>query len=310
MKTSRSKIALRVSLVVSAVSLILKTTGFFVTNATTALSDAAESIIHILAVGFVYYGLYLSTKPADEDHLYGHERIEFFTVGIEGGVITLAGLTIIYQAVENYISGYQLQNLTQGIYLLTAAGIVNLFLGLYLIRTGRREQNMMVISNGKHTLTDVWTTGSAIATLVIISYTDWLVLDSAVSIVLAFYIMFEGYKLIKYSVNGLMDTRDPEADKIIQDILSEPLPGSMVNCHNLRHRTTGSTTWVEFHALFEEDVSLQRAHEDATRLERKLIDALKGDVIVTIHLEPEGVHDEAHELLKDASQDRPLEDFI
>lgn len=310
MNTSSPKTALRISLLVSFVSLALKISGFWVTSSTTALSDAAESVIHVLAVSFVYYGLWLSNKPADEKHLYGHERIEFLSVGIEGAVITVAGITIIYQSVENYLYGHHLKELMSGIYLIGGAGLINLALGSYLMKVGREENNMIVISNGKHTLTDVWTSGGAVATLVIIKFTDFVILDSLVAVLLAFYIMYEGYKLLKYSIDGLMDSRNPAIDAAIREELSKELPGSMIDVHNLRHRTTGNTTWIELHAVFKEDVSLEKSHHDATVLEKRLINAVEGDVIVTIHLEPEGHHEEVHDTLRDADQQRPLEDFI
>lgn len=310
MKISRSKSALQISLLVSMLSLGAKTAGFYLTESTTALSDALESVIHILAVGFVYYGFILSTKPADEKHLYGHERVEFLSVGIEGAVIILAGITIIYESVSHYLFGHSLQNITSGMVLMAVAGGINFLLGSYLVKVGREEHNMMVLSNGKHTLTDVWTSAGVVATLAIIKFTGWIILDSLVGFGLALYIMYEGFKLLKYSVDGLMDSRNPEVDRAIRSVLDTRLPGSMNSYHNLRHRTTGNTTWIELHALFEQDVDLKQAHDDATKLERELINTVKGDVIVTIHLEPEGVHEEAHKALKDADQDRPMEDYI
>ncbi|MDZ7692441.1 MAG: cation diffusion facilitator family transporter [Balneolaceae bacterium] len=310
MRNSRSKNALRLSLLVSLGLLVIKSSGFLITNSTTALSDAAESFIHLLAVGFVYYGFLLSTKPADEKHLYGHERVEFLSVGVEGAVILLAGLTIIYQSINTYLTGYNLQELNMGIYLLGGAALINFFLGRYLLRIGREENNMMVVSNARHTLTDVWTSLGVVITLLAIKFTEWDVLDSIVSIGLALFIMFEGFKLLKYSIDGLMDSRNPEVDEIIREVLTQKLPGLIENVHNLRHRTTGSTTWIELHAMFQKGVSLKQAHDDATVLERRLIDAIKGDVIVTIHLEPEGHHEEVHNVLRDADQERPFEDFI
>jgi cation diffusion facilitator family transporter len=308
--TSPSKTALRVSLLVSFISLGLKISGFWITSSTTALSDAAESVIHVLAVSFVYYGLLLSNKPADEKHLYGHERVEFLSVGVEGAVITMAGITIIYQSVDNYLYGHELKELMSGVYLIGGAGLVNLALGQYLLKVGRSEDNMMVISNAKHTLTDVWTSAGAVATLLIIEFTNFVLLDSLVAIALAFYIMYEGFKLLKYSVDGLMDSRDPAIDSAIRTELDQQLPGSMTDVHNLRHRTTGNTTWIELHAVFDEDVSLETAHDDATVLEKRLINAVQGDVIVTIHLEPEGHHEDVHRTLRDADQNRPFEEFI
>lgn len=310
MKQSRSKSALQVSLLVSFISLCAKAGGFYITGSTTALSDALESVIHILAVVFVYYGFLLSTKPADDKHLYGHERVEFLSVGIEGAVIILAGITIIYESIDHYLFGHSIQNINSGIILISIAGGINFLLGSYLVKVGREEDNMMVVSNGKHTLTDVWTSAGVVATLVIIKYTGWAVLDSVMGFLLALYIMYEGFKLLRYSVDGLMDSKDPGIDKAILSVLDGELPGSMSSYHHLRHRTTGSTTWIELHALFATQVSLKQAHDEATKLERALIDTVKGDVIVTIHLEPEGVHEEVHKTLKDADQDRPLEDYI
>jgi cation diffusion facilitator family transporter len=169
---------------------------------------------------------------------------------------------------------------------------------------------MIVISNGKHTLTDVWTSAGAVATLLIIKFTQFLLLDSIIAALLAFYIMYEGYKLIRYAIDGIMDSRDPDTDEAIHKALSEKLPGAMLEVHNLRHRTTGSTTWIELHAVFKENISLKKAHDDATLLEKRLINAVEGDVMVTIHLEPEGHHESVHQSLKDADQNRPLSDFI
>lgn len=310
MTQSRSKTALRISLLVSLLSLAAKAAGFYVTDSTTALSDAAESVVHILAVAFVYYGFLLSSKPADEDHLYGHERVEFLSVGVEGLVVSLAGFTIIYQSISHYLLGHTVQNIDLGIAFLVGAGAVNYLLGRYLLKVGREDNNMMVVSNAKHTLTDVWTSAGAVFTLVIIRFTGWQVLDSLVGGALGIYILYEGFKLLRYAVDGLMDARNPEADRIIREIISEDLPGEMTGVHNLRHRTTGQTTWIELHAVFASGVDLEKAHEDATRLEKRLINALQGDVIVTIHLEPAGQHEEMHKTLADAEQDRPLRDFI
>lgn len=310
MKSSRSKTALQISLAVSVLSLLTKSAGFYFTQSTAALSDALESVIHILAVIFVYYGFLLSSKPPDEKHLYGHERVEFISVGIEGAVIILAGITIIYESVSHYLFGHSLQNLNQGIVLLSFAAIINYALGSYLVKVGKSENSMIVISNGKHTLTDVWTSLGAVSTLVIIKFTGWIVLDALVAFLLALYIMYEGFQLLKYSVDGLMDSKNPEVHEAILGVLEDELPGSMTSYHNLRHRTTGNTTWIELHALFKKGVDLKKAHDDSTQLEKELINTISGDVIVTIHLEPEDSHEEAHEPLKDADQERPLDDFI
>jgi cation diffusion facilitator family transporter len=306
----RARRALQISLGVSVLSLLAKSVGYWITSSNTALSDAAESIIHVLAVAFVYYGLLISRKPADDKHHYGHERIEFISVGVEGTVIVLAGCTIIWQSIKHLIYGYTIANLEWGMGIIFGAGLINLFLGRYVLSVGREQNNMILISNGKHTLTDVYTSAGVVITLVIIKYSEWLILDSIVGIGLAIYVMVEGFRLLRYSVDGLMDARDPEKDALLKEVLDQELPGEMISYHNLRHRTTGKTTWIELHATFDDGISLNKAHEDATLLERRLMDAIKGDVVVTIHLEPEHNHRKTHTILSGANSSKRLDEFI
>ncbi len=303
------KKALLISLGVSCISLSLKIVAFFVTGSTGALADSAESVVHLFAVIFVVYGYYLSLKPADDNHHYGHERIEFITVGVEGAIIIGAGITILYHAVMAMIYGVDISSLTTGIPLLIAAALINLVLGTYLVRTGRKHDSVLAISNGKHTLTDVWTSGGVIISLALIYFTGWLWLDIIVSLLIAGYICYEAYKLLRYSVDGLMDARNEMVDKALKAVLKNELPGGILEWHHLRHRTSGKTTWVELHTVFEDETSLVQAHEDATILERNLIDALRNDAVVTIHMEPKKAHDEAHEILKGANKKKSLDDF-
>lgn len=303
------KKALLISLIVSSVSLSIKIGAFIVTGSTAALSDAAESVVHFFAVMFVVYGYYLSLKPADDEHHYGHERVEFLSVGAEGAIIIVAGLTIIYHAVMSAITGIEIINMDTGIVMLVIAALINFFLGRYVIRVGRKHNNMIAISNGKHTLTDVWTSGGVVTALLMIHFTGWLFVDIVVSMLMASYIMHEGYKLLRFSVRGLMDTRNPEVDKALVQVLENRLPETIKDWHHLRHRTSGNTTWVELHLVFDDEINLKKAHFDATIVERRLIDALKTDAIITIHLEPEEHHDEAHNLLDGANKAKGLDEF-
>ncbi|REL38965.1 cation transporter [Rhodohalobacter sp. SW132] len=303
------KRALLISLFVSLFSLSLKIAAFVITDSTAALSDAAESVVHLFAVLFVVYGYYLSIKPADEDHHYGHERVEFLSVGAEGAIIIVAGLSILYHAFESMITGIEIVNMGAGIILLVAAALINLVLGSYVLRIGRKHDNMIAVSNGKHTLTDVWTSGGVVIALVIIHFTGWLFIDVIVSLLIAGYIMYEAYKLLSFSVKGLMDTRNPSADSALTRVLNEQLPDKANGWHHLRHRTSGNTTWIEFHLVFDDEINLKDAHDEATILERKLIDSLKTDAIITIHLEPDEAHDESHTILKGANKKKDLDEF-
>lgn len=305
-----SRRAITISLGVSFISFMLKAAGYLVTGSNTVLSDLAESVVHLLAVSFAMYGVYLRTKPADEKHQYGHERIGLLTVGAEGTVIIIAGLTIIYHSVSNLIFGIEITRIFEGIAFMGSAAVVNLILGIYLVRTGKKERNMIVISNGRHTLTDVYTSGGVVLTLLLIYLTGWVILDAIVAIAIALFIMYEGKKLMKYSFDGIMDSVDPETDNIIREVLNGDLPPHIREWHNLRHRTTGNVTWIELHLLFDKDIDLQTAHDVATELEKDLMSAIEGDVIVTIHLEPEQTHMKSHNVLKGIQKNRDLEDLF
>lgn len=280
-----------------------------VTSSTAALSDAAESVVHLFAVLFVLYGYFLSRKPADDDHHYGHERVEFFSIGAEGAIIVVAGITIIYNAIESAIFGIDIVNIGIGMILMGTAAVINFVAGTYITHVGRRENSMITVSNGKHTLTDVWTSGGVLLALGLIQLTGWLFIDILVSLSIAGYIISEAYTLLRYSVRGLMDTRNPDVDIALKKVLKNEPSAQVKGWHHLRHRTSGGTTWVELHLVLKDDISLKAAHDHTTRLERKLIDALNTDAVVTIHLEPDEAHDESHHILKGANRGVDLDDF-
>ncbi len=306
-QSDRAKKAILISLGVSFVAFGLKFTGFLITGSSSVFSDAAESFVHLFAVGFATYGLYMSRKPADEDHHYGHERIGFFSVGMEGMLILAAGLLIIYRSVESMIFGIEVHQLGTGIIIITLSAVVNLLLGLYLVRTGRRENDMILVGNGKHTLTDVYTSSGVVITLVLVEYSGILIFDALVAIGLALFIMYEGKKLISYSLQGLMDQRNPEQHQQILNVLRSELPEKVKGWHNLRHRTTGKTTWLELHLSFNKDITLDEAHRQATVLEKKIMKSINGDAVVTIHTEPEETQEKAHKILKGINDNEDLE---
>lgn len=303
------KRALLLSLAVSAISLALKIGAFFITGSSAALSDSLESVVHIFAVAFVVYGYYLSLKPADDDHHYGHERIELLSVGAEGTIIVAAALTIIYYAVQSLITGIVIENMGTGLIMLIGAALINLGLGSYVVSVGKKHNSMIAISNGRHTLTDVWTSAGVVTALLIIHFTGWLFIDIIISFAIAGYISFEGYRLLRFSVKGIMDERNPETDAALRSVLDGELPGHITGWHHLRHRTSGRTTWVELHLVFADNISLEAAHADATRLERHLIDALKTDGVITLHLEPQTAHDTDHQILRGANKKKKLDEF-
>src|SRR5262249_52023932 len=168
---------------VGVLMLLMKIYAFVITGSSAILSDAAESIVHLLAVGFAAYSLHLSLKPADESHRYGHDRISFFSAGFEGGMIILAAIYIIYEAIHKWIIGLQLENVGVGAVFTAMASIINAGLGWYLVRQGKRHHSLVLEANGKHVLTDSWTSFGVIFGLILVMLTGWLPFDPLLAIV-------------------------------------------------------------------------------------------------------------------------------
>jgi cation diffusion facilitator family transporter len=288
------RLAMRMSLAFGALMLLGKTTAYFLTGSAAILSDAAESVIHVIAVGFAAYSLWLSAKPADQRFHYGYERITFFSAGFEGAMIILAALAIIAAAIQKWLSGLQLERLGLGTLVVLAAALVNAALGWYLVRTGRRNHSLILEANGKHVLTDSWTSFGVVAGLALVLATGWKLLDPLIAIGVALNILWSGSGLIRRSVQGLMDYSDPETGRRLRAHLDALCAKLGVEYHGVRFRTTGSRLLIEVHLLFPRDVPVGEAHRLATALEDRLPRLLDVPAQVTTHLESLEDHQEVH----------------
>lgn len=286
--------AITLSLWVGIVMFFLKTGAYFLTGSAAILSDAAESVVHVVAVCFAAYSLKVSYKPADETHLYGHAKASFFSAGFEGAMIIFAALYIIYEAGYKWMTGLHLENLGLGTSLTALAAIVNGVLGYYLLWTGKKRKSILLEANGKHVLTDCWTSVGVLVGLGLTIVTDWLPWDPIFAIIVALNILWSGVNLIRRSVMGLMDTADPEVDSQIEDILTRETEKHGVIYHNVLHRNMGHTHWVDIHLLFPDHTTVRDAHRLATRIERRLEEAIEPNAIVTSHLEPVEDHEDIH----------------
>lgn len=290
----RMKQAMRLSLCIGFFMLILKTYAYAITGSAAILSDAAESIVHILAVGFAAFSLWLSFKPADKNHTYGHDRIAFFSAGFEGGLIFLAALFIIYESIKKLIYGIELQNLDTGMLYISIATFLNGFLGYYLIRKGKKYHSLVLEADGKHILTDCMTSLGVIVALVLTMTTRWYYFDPIIGLLIGFNILWTGTKLIKNSVKGLMDQVDFSLDAKIHLLLSQETQAQGISYHHLRHRNAGNRLLIEVHLLFPQNLSLVKAHEIATMIEDRLEKGFSFPAEVVTHLEPLEGHDEIH----------------
>ncbi len=209
--------------------------AYIITNSAAILSDAAESVVHVMAVAFAAFSLWLSIQPADKSHTYGHDKISFFSAGVEGMLIVIAAIYIIYEATAKWIVGLYLENLDIGMLYVAAAGLINAGLGFYLVRKGKRHKSIILVANGKHVLTDSWTSAGVIVGLLLVTWTGWLPFDPILAFIVALNILWSGAKLVWQSVGGLMDEGDPELDRQICTVLDVE-----TNTRGLRYQSTAS----------------------------------------------------------------------
>lgn len=286
--------AMNLSLGVGLLMFVMKMGAYLLTGSAAILSDAAESVVHVAAVIFAAYSLRLSYRPADEDHLYGHAKISFFSAGFEGAMIILAAIYIIYESIHKWLGGLELQNLGVGTTLTAAAAAINGGLGAYLVWLGRRKNSLILEANGKHVLTDCWTSIAVLVGLGLVLTTKWLPFDPICGIIMAGNILWSGAGLMKSAFVGLMDQADPAAQARLTGILDRETQQRGLTYHELRHRNLGDAHWVEVHLLFPDTSSLAEAHRIATDIERAIEVSFEPRAYVSTHLECASDHELLH----------------
>jgi len=293
-KLRDARFAIRLSLVVGLLMLVGKVTAYLITHSAAIFSDAAESVVHVVAVAFAAFSLRLSAKPAAPHFLYGYERITFFSAGFEGAMIIVAAIAILVEAIRKWIGGLQLENLGPGTLLVLVAGILNVCLGYYLLRVGRRSNSLILEADGKHVLTDSWTSFGVVGGLVLVLLTRWKPFDPLIAIAVAVNILRSGGKLVWSSAAGLLDYSDPNAGRRIRDMLDTICSELGIQYHGVRFRTTGYRQIIEVHLLFPRLTPVSEAHRLATILEERMPVELGIPAEVVTHLESLEDHAAVH----------------
>jgi cation diffusion facilitator family transporter len=278
--------AMLISLAVGFLMLFLKVYAYLLTGSSAILSDAAESIVHVFAVAFAAYSMWLSHKPADKEHTYGHDRIAFFSAGLEGALITVAAIFILYQAINKLIFGVELEHLDYGMLFISFATACNAFLGLYLLRLGRKHHSIVLIADGRHILTDCLTSLGIVVALLLTYSTGIILLDPIIAIAVGGNILWTGLKLVRGAIRGLMDEVEPSLDRIVRNLIEEETKKLGIEYHRLRHRNGGNRIIIEIHLLFPQEITLIEAHAISTKLEQNVERACEHPLELVIHLEP------------------------
>lgn len=274
--------------------LALKWSAYLLTGSIAIFSDAMETIVHIAAVGFAWYSLRITYLPADEDHHFGHDKITFFSAGLEGALIILAAIIIIQTSIDKLITGVTLEQIGFGTALTATAAAINTMLGLYLVKTGKNNKSLIIEANGRHILTDAWTSAGAIAGLLLAYLTGSYWIDPLMALFFGANIIFEGGKLIRRSIQGLMDKTDPELFTSVQDILSSQCSVLGISYHRLRLRMSGNVVYIDFHLQFPDETTIESAHLQATQIEQTIQQQVAHPCDIVTHLESTSHHPPDH----------------
>jgi cation diffusion facilitator family transporter len=267
------------------VTLGMKSAAYWLTGSVGLLSDAVESTVNLVAALTAYFSLWYASRPVDPSHTYGHEKIEYFSSGLEGVLILVAAGGIAWYAILRLISPQPLDGLSLGAGLALAASLVNLAVARVLLRVGRKVGSIVLEADGQHLMTDVWTSLGVVAGLALVSLTGWYVLDPIIALLVAAQIVTTALDLVIRSFNGLMDHALPEAEQAaVRAAIDHKLPAG-VTFHAVRTRQAGARRFVDFHLLVPGAWSVKKAHDLTGHVERAVRDALPG-IEVTVHIEP------------------------
>lgn len=267
----------------SIVLLIAKTVAWVITGSVAILTDAFESIVNVVAGLIGVYSLYISAKPKDQDHPYGHGKAEFISAAIEGTLISVAGLIIIYEALNNLIHPHSIKKLDYGIILVAITGVINYFAGSVCIRTGKKNNSLALISTGKHLQTDTWSTLGIVIGLILILITDLAWIDSAVAILFSIFIIFTGYKILRSSVAGIMDEADATLLKKMVQMLNDNRRENWIDLHNLRIIKYGSTIHLDCHLTVPWYLNVHEAHKEIDALSNLVKNEFGESVELFVH---------------------------
>ncbi|MCC8407881.1 cation diffusion facilitator family transporter [Mucilaginibacter sp. UR6-1] len=259
-----------ISLITGVVLMLAKLSAYFITSSNFILTDAAESIVNVVASSFAFFSIYLSALPRDENHPYGHGKVEYFSVFLEGGLIVITGGIIVVKSAYGLINPEPVRELLTGTIIIGATGIVNGALGYYLINKGKELRSITIEADGRHLLTDMVTSGALVAGLLIIYFTGILWLDSALSILVGLYIIFAGYKLVRKSVAGLMDETDFGIVTNVLKVLNEKRKEEWIDIHNLRAQKYGSELHIDCHLTLPNYFDLNRVHEEVSLVDKMI----------------------------------------
>ncbi len=285
LKMSWGKRVIWLSIGASVITLVLKFGAYILTGSVGLLSDAAESVVNLTTAIIALIALQVASRPADADHAYGHEKAEYFSSGVEGTLILVAAVGIVWVSWERFLHPADLKNLDIGIIVALIASAINFVVARVLLKAARDHDSITLEADAKHLLTDVWTSVSVVAALIIVNLSHWQILDPIAAVAIALNIIWAGIDLLRRSMQGLMDYALPPNELTqIQKIL-ERYQSQFSSYHALRTRKSGSQRFIDLHLLVPGGMTVQASHDLCEAIEADIRTTL-GTASITMHVEP------------------------
>lgn len=274
------------SIVAAVLTIGLKFYAYYITGSMGLLSDALESCVNLIAALVALLMIYISEMPADKKHEFGHTKAEYFSSAIEGGLILVAAFSIIWSAVPRLFNPHPIENVSLGLAISLSASLINLGAATVLLKNAKKHNSLLLEADGKHLMTDVWTSVGVIAAVLLVRLTGWLILDPIIAIFVALNIIWTGFQLLRRSANALMDAAIPEEElKLITDYLNG-LKTDKIDYHSLMTRQAGTRKFISLHVLVPGDWNVKQGHDFAEEIEITIENMFPGSVTVTSHIEP------------------------
>lgn len=250
----------------SVILFAAKLFAYYITHSLAVLTDALESIANV-AAGFIgLYSLYVAAKPKDIEHPYGHGKAEFISSALEGGLVIASGFLIAYETIQNFILHKPIAALDKGLYIIAATAVINFIAGYICLKIGRKNNSLALQSSGKHLQIDTYSTLVIIAALLVMLFTNLLWLDKVTALVMSVVIIYNGYKIIRRSLAGIMDEADKELLTKLVTVLNSNRTENWIDLHNLRVIKFGSVLHIDCHLTVPWYLNVQEAHNEIDAL--------------------------------------------
>lgn len=264
----------------------LKFYAWYVTNSNAILTDAFESIVNVVAGTFAMFSMMYAARPRDEDHPYGHGKIEFVSAGFEGALVLLAGCFILYESILGFVNPHEIVGPVLGAWLSGISGILNFVMGYFLIQRGKKQHSSLMQANGKHLVSDTISSLGLVAGMILIHFTKIGWIDNALALVLAMFLFYTGYKIVRESLASLLDEQDLEKIKILVNILNEKRRPVWIDMHNLRILKYGQMLHVDAHITLPWYQTLEESHAEVEAVQHLLEKEIGGEIELFIHADP------------------------